>query len=170
MDVVKENLFEKNPTALLEAFIILETTRTLLKAFAHAPIRLIRNNLHLIDEQFRSDPINKALFIEIFRQPQGVNASLQRMYAYGILGAYLPNFQKISGLMQFNIFHAYTVDEHTILVIRNLRRFYVEKYAYEFPTAHQIAINLCKPEILCWLAYSMTLPKDVMARMKIRRG
>ncbi|MDX1795709.1 MAG: HD domain-containing protein, partial [Hydrogenovibrio sp.] len=111
-------------------------------------IRLIRNNLHLINDEFRADPINKALFIEIFRQPKGVNASLKRMYSYGILGAYLPVFQKISGLMQFNIFHSYTVDEHTLLVIRNLRRFFVDEHAYEFPTAHQVAQNICKPEIL----------------------
>lgn len=148
LDVTKTNLFEKNPTALLEIFIIIENYQHLIQGIRSRTIRLIRNNLHLIDDQFRSDPINKALFIEIFRQPKGVNAALKRMYAYGILSAYLPSFKKISGLMQFNIFHAYTVDEHTILVIRNLRRFFINQYAYEFPTAHQIAKQLCKPEIL----------------------
>ena len=148
LDVVSENLFEKNPTALLEIFIILENYKQIIKGIRSRTIRLIRSHLHLIDEQFRSDPINKALFIEIFRQPKGVNASLQRMYSYGILGAYLPCFQKITGLMQFNIFHAYTVDEHTILVIRNLRRFFVKEFAFEFPTAHQVAKQICKPEIL----------------------
>lgn len=148
LDVIKENLFEKNPTALLEVFIIIENYDQLIAGIRSRTIRLIRDNLHLIDDQFRSDPINKALFIELFRQPKGVNAALKRMYAYGILGAYLPSFQKISGLMQFNIFHAYTVDEHTMLVIRNLRRFFIEKFAYEFPTAHQISQQLCKPEIL----------------------
>lgn len=148
LDVIKTNLFAKNPTALLEIFIIIENYQHLIQGIRSRTIRLIRNHLHLIDDQFRSDPINKALFIEIFRQPKGVNAAIKRMYAYGILGAYLPSFKKITGLMQFNIFHAYTVDEHTILVIRNLRRFFVNHYAYEFPTAHQIAKQLCKPEIL----------------------
>jgi len=148
LDVIKENLFIKNPTALLEVFIIIENYDQLIEGIRSRTIRLIRDNLHLIDDQFRSDPINKALFIELFRQPKGVNAALKRMYAYGILGAYLPSFQKISGLMQFNIFHAYTVDEHTMLVIRNLRRFFIKKFAYEFPTAHQISQQLCKPEIL----------------------
>jgi len=148
LDVIKENLFIKNPTALLEVFIIIENYDQLIEGIRSRTIRLIRDNLHLIDDQFRSDPINKALFIELFRQPKGVHAALKRMYAYGILGAYLPSFQKISGLMQFNIFHAYTVDEHTMLVIRNLRRFFIKKFAYEFPTAHQISQQLCKPEIL----------------------
>ncbi|WP_024851168.1 [protein-PII] uridylyltransferase [Hydrogenovibrio kuenenii] len=148
LDVKHDDLFEKNPTALLEIFIILENYKQSIQGIRSRTIRLIRNNLHLINKEFRSDPINKALFIEIFRQPKGVNASLKRMHAYGILGAYLPVFQKISGLMQFNIFHAYTVDEHTLLVIRNIRRFFVDDHAYEFPTAHQIAKNICKPEIL----------------------
>jgi len=148
LDVVKENLFAKNPTALLEIFIIIENYQHVIQGIRSRTIRLIRNHLHLINDQFRSDPINKALFIEIFRQPKGVNAAVKRMYAYGILGAYLPSFKKITGLMQFNIFHAYTVDEHTILVIRNLRRFFIKQHAYEFPTAHQIATQLCKPEIL----------------------
>ncbi len=148
LDVRKDNLFNKNPTALLEIFIILENQNELIQGIRSRTIRLIRNNLDQIDQQFRNDPINKALFLEIFRQPQGVNASLKRMHSYGILGAYLPAFGKITGLMQFNIFHAYTVDEHTLLVIRSLRRFFIDEYAYEFPTAHKIATELCKPEIL----------------------
>lgn len=148
LDARSDNLFEKNPTALLEIFIILENYAQKIIGIRSRTIRLIRSHLHLINDQFRSDPINKALFIEIFRQPKGVNASLQRMYGYGILGAYLPCFERITGLMQFNIFHSYTVDEHTMLVIRHLRRFFIEDYAYEFPTAHEVALKICKPEIL----------------------
>ena len=148
LDAKKETLFNRNPTALLEIFIILEDKKELIQGIRSRTIRLIRNNLHLINDQFRADPINKALFLEIFRQPQGVTASLQRMHSYGILEAYIPAFKKISGLMQFNIFHAYTVDEHTLLVIRNLRRFFIEEFSFEFPTAYQIASEICKPEIL----------------------
>jgi [protein-PII] uridylyltransferase len=148
LDAKKKNIFNKNPTALLEIFIILEDKKKLIQGIRSRTIRLIRNNLHLIDQQFRDDPINKALFLEIFRQPQGVTASLQRMHTYGILGAYLPAFQKVTGLMQFNIFHAYTVDEHTLLVIRNLRRFFINKFSFEFPTAHQVASQICKPDVL----------------------
>ena len=147
LDIKHPDVFKNNPTALLEAFIILENYKKI-KGLRSNAIRAIREDLHLIDEDFRNDPINKALFLEIFRQPKRVNASVKRLHAYGILGAYLPVFQKITGLMQFNIFHAYTVDDHTILTIRNLRRFFVSEYAYEFPTAHQIACNVCKPEIL----------------------
>lgn len=147
LDIQHPQVFSQNPTALLEVFIVLQALPGA-KGLRSNAIRSLRNHLHLIDHSFRNDPINKALFLEIFRQPAGINAAVKRMHSYGILGAYLPVFQKITGLMQFNIFHAYTVDDHTILVIRNLRRFFVDKFAYEFPTAHQIAQTICKPEIL----------------------
>ncbi|WP_240693140.1 [protein-PII] uridylyltransferase [Thiomicrorhabdus indica] len=147
LDIRHPNVFAQNPTALLEVFIVLQALKEA-KGLRSNAIRSLRNHLHLINDSFRNDPINKALFLEIFRQPAGINAAVKRMHSYGILGAYLPVFQKISGLMQFNIFHAYTVDDHTILVIRNLRRFFVDHFAYEFPTAHQIAQTICKPEIL----------------------
>lgn len=147
LDITHAEVFQNNPEALLEIFIAMENLPEV-KGLRSNAIRSIRDHLHRIDDQFRSDPINRALFIEIFRQPTRVNASVRRMHGYGILDAYLPVFKKISGLMQFNIFHAYTVDDHTILVIRNLRRFFVEEHAYEFPTAHQIAKNICRPEVL----------------------
>ena len=147
LDITHPRVFFKNPTALLESFIILETLPEV-KGLRSNAIRSIRDHLYLINENFRNDPINKALFMEIFRQPKGVNAAVKRMHSYGVLSEYLPVFKKITGLMQFNIFHAYTVDDHTILVIRNLRRFFVDDFTYEFPTAHQIAKKLCKPELL----------------------
>jgi len=148
LDIRVPDLFDQNPTAIFETFIILEHYKTEIDGIRARTIRSIRRHLHKIDDSFRKDPINKALFIEILRQPQGVYASLKRMHTYGILAAYLPTFKKISGLMQFNIFHAYTVDEHTILVIRNLRRFFIEAFAYEYPTAHKVATQICKPEVL----------------------
>ncbi|MEA1988919.1 MAG: [protein-PII] uridylyltransferase [Pseudomonadota bacterium] len=147
LDITYPKVFLKNPTALLESFIILESLPEI-KGLRSNAIRSIRDHLYLIDDSFRSDPINKALFMEIFRQPKGVNAAVKRMHSYGVLSEYLPVFKKITGLMQFNIFHAYTVDDHTILTIRNLRRFFVDEFTYEFPTAHQIAKDLCKPELL----------------------
>lgn len=147
LDVCHDQVFNDFPTALLEIFIILEDNPNI-QGIRARTIRLLRNALHLIDQNFRQDPINKALFIEIFRQPNGVNAALKRMHSYGLLAAYIPAFHQISGLMQFNIFHAYTVDEHTLLVIRNLRRLFIDKYAYEFPTAHRIANTIAKPEVL----------------------
>ncbi|WEJ61577.1 [protein-PII] uridylyltransferase [Thiomicrorhabdus lithotrophica] len=147
LDITHPKVFLKNPTALLESFIILESLPEI-KGLRSNAIRSIRDHLYLIDDSFRNDPINKALFMEIFRQPKGVNAAVKRMHSYGVLSEYLPVFKKITGLMQFNIFHAYTVDDHTILTIRNLRRFFVDEFTYEFPTAHQIAKDLCKPELL----------------------
>ncbi|GKT12368.1 MAG: [protein-PII] uridylyltransferase [Thiomicrorhabdus sp.] len=147
LEVKNPKIFAQHPTTLLEVFIILETLPEVI-GLRSTTIRAIRDHLYLIDEDFRNDPINKALFLEIFRQPQGITAAVKRLHGYGMLSAYLPPFKKITGLMQFNIFHAYTVDEHTVLVIRNLRRFFIDEFTYEFPTAHQIADNLAKPEVL----------------------
>ncbi|MBN2647566.1 MAG: [protein-PII] uridylyltransferase [Thiotrichales bacterium] len=147
LDITHPEVFSINPTSILEVFIAMANLPEV-KGLSSNAIRSIRDHLHYINDQFRNDPINKALFIELFRQPKGVYHALKRMHSYGILDAYLPVFKQISGLMQFNIFHAYTVDDHTLLVIRNLRRFFVEEYAYEFPTAHQIAKQICRPEIL----------------------
>ena len=147
IEIVDEKILAVFPPAIFEAFLILQTHPEVI-GFRSNTIRAIRNHLHLIDDDFREDPINKALFLEIFRQHRGINAAVKRLHAYGILGAYLPAFEKITGLMQFNIFHAYTVDEHTVFVIRNLRRFFVDEFAYEFPTLHQIAKSICRPEVL----------------------
>ena len=147
LDIKNPDVFLNNPTTLLEAFIVLGSLPNI-KGLRSNAIRAIREHLYLVDEDFRNDPINKALFMEIFRQPKGVNAAVKRMHSYGFLSAYLPVFNKITGLMQFNIFHAYTVDEHTLLTIRNLRRFFVDAYTYEFPTAHEVACQICKPDLL----------------------
>ena len=147
LDIKHPLVFKHNPTALLEVFIILENYPNIRGLRSNA-IRAINEALYLIDDDFRKDPINKALFIEIFRQPKGISSSIKRLHTYGMLSAYLPAFQKITGLMQFDMFHAYTVDDHTVLTIRNLRRFFVDEFTYEFPTAHQVASNICKPEIL----------------------
>lgn len=147
LDVIDSDIFAQFPSTILEVFLILQTRPDVI-GLRSSTIRAIRDHLYLINDDFRNDPINKALFIEIFRQPQGITAAVRRLHGYGILAAYLPEFKNITGLMQFNIFHAYTVDEHTVLVIRHLRRFFIDEFAYEFPTAHQIAENLAKPEIL----------------------
>lgn len=147
LDVKQDDVFQQLPSSLFEIFIILQDSPDIVGIRART-LRLMRENLNLIDESFRADPINKTLFIAIFRQVIGLERSLRRMHNYGLLDAYLPSFNKISGLMQFNIFHAYTVDEHTILVVRYLHRFFIKEFGFEFPTAHQVACKISRPEVL----------------------
>ena len=148
IEVVNENVFRRYPFALLEVFLLL-AQHPELKGVRASTIRLIRTHHHLIDEKFRDDLRNRTLFMEILRQPRGVSEQLRRMSRYGVLAAYLPAFGKIAGLMQYDLFHVYTVDEHTLTLIRNLRRFTRPEYAREFPLCSEIMQqHIPKPEIL----------------------
>ena len=105
-----------------------------------ATIRLIGRHLWLIDEEFRQDPRNHRLFLEILRAPDGVTHELRRMNRYGVLGRYVPAFGRIVGRMQYDLFHAYTVDAHTLFVVRNLRRFALPRFDHEIPA---LLASLC---------------------------
>jgi [protein-PII] uridylyltransferase len=142
-----ENVFVDNPLALLEIFL-LQQRNPLLKGIRATTIRLIRRNIHLIDENFRQNQQAHEIFIEIFRQPRGLTHALRRMNRYGVLPAYLPCFANIVARMQYDLFHIYTVDEHTLFVIRNLRRFSLEEHKQELPFCNAIFLRINKPEIL----------------------
>jgi len=140
-------VFKHHPTALLEIFLIMELRPDITGVRAET-IRLIREHKHLIDDKFRRSETAKQLFIEIICQHRGVTHEMRRMSRYGILAAYIPAFEKITGRMQYDLFHAYTVDQHTLFVVRNLRRLSVPQYAHEFPLASGIFHHLPKPELL----------------------
>lgn len=147
IEVSQLDVFDEHPSALLEIFLLLQQ-RPELKGVRAGTIRLIRNHLHLIDDTFRDSPENKNLFMAIIRQPQGITNELRRMHRYGVLGAYIEAFGRIIGQMQYDLFHAYTVDEHTLFVVRNLRRFAVPEFKDEFPMCSEIISQIKKPEIL----------------------
>ena len=110
-------------------------------------IGLIKRNLHLIDEEFRQNPRNHRLFLSILLAPEGVTHELRRMNLYGVLGLYVPAFGRVVGRMQYDLFHAYTFDEHTLFVVSNLRRFALARFDHEFPHCSRIMQELEKPEI-----------------------
>ncbi len=147
LEVTDPGIFARHPSALLELFLIMEQHPELNGVRAET-IRLVRDHRHLINDEFRADRQNQELFLEILRQPRGVTQELRRMNRYGILAAYLPEFAHIVGQMQHDLFHVYTVDEHTLVTVRNLRRFTVPQYAHEFPLCNRIISHLPHPEIL----------------------
>lgn len=147
IEVTNRNVFKRYPFALLEIFLLLQQHPDL-KGVRASTIRLIRRDRALIDDRFRRDLRAKSLFMEILRQPQGITHELRRMHRYGVLGRYLPAFGAITGRMQYDLFHAYTVDTHILFVIRNLRRLAVPKHAHEFPLCSTIIGRLPKPELL----------------------
>ena len=147
IEAVNNDLFEQCPLALLEVFLLLQINPSLLGIRANT-LRLIRKNLHLIDSDFRNNKKANQLFIEIFRRPRGLTHELRRMNRYGVLAAYLPNFSNIVARMQYDLFHIYTVDEHTLFVIRNLRRFALDTHKDEFPLCNSVFKSIEKPELL----------------------
>ena len=147
LEVAYEKVFQHYPFALLELFLILAQNPDL-KGVRAATIRLLRDHRHLIDDRFRNDLRARSIFMEILRQPQGINRALRRMNRYGILAEYLPVFGQIVGQMQYDLFHIYTVDEHTLFLVRNLRRFTVPACAHEFPLCSRLMQSLPKPELL----------------------
>jgi [protein-PII] uridylyltransferase len=120
-------------------------------------IRLIGTHVWLIDEEFRQNPRHHRLFIEILCAPVGVTHELRRMNLYGVLGRYIPAFGRVVGRMQYDLFHAYTVDAHTLFVVSNLRRFAMPKFNDEFPSLSQIMQSLPRQEI----AYLAALFHDI---------
>ena len=146
LEAVDEDVFLRDPSALLEIFLLLERNLELRGVNART-IALIKQHLHLIDEGFRQNPRNHRLFLDILRAPQGVTRTLKRMNTYGVLGLYIPAFGRIVGRMQYDLFHAYTVDAHTLFVVENLRRFALPRFDHEFPACNRLMQSLEKPEI-----------------------
>jgi [protein-PII] uridylyltransferase len=142
-----ENLFAKHPHTLLEVFYMLQITPDMAGMSANT-IRAIRANLHLIDHDFRNKKRHKQLFMKIMSKSHGITFVLHRMNRYGVLAAYIPAFANIVGRMQYDLFHAYTVDEHTLKVVRNIRRLSTPIGAKESPQCSKIFHSLLKPQVL----------------------
>lgn len=147
VEIINPELFSTTPSVILEVFLILEQHPEL-KGVRAETIRLIRHNRNSIDDDFRDNEVSRKLFMDIIRQPQGITHEFRRMHRYGILGAYIPSFEAVTGQMQYDLFHVYTVDEHTLFVVRNLRRFTVKEFYDEFPHCSQVINQVEKPEIL----------------------
>ncbi len=147
VEVLHPDVFKRHPLALLKIFLLLQQN-TSLQGIRASTIRLIRQHLDLIDENFRQDPEACRLFMTILRQKTGITHQLRRMNRYGVLAAYLPAFGRVVGRMQYDLFHVYTVDEHTLFVIRNLRRFALDKFRADHPLCNEIFEFIEKPELL----------------------
>ncbi len=147
LEAVDEGVFERRPLALLDVFMLLQEHAELTGIRA-TTVRLIRKNLHLIDDDFRTDAAANRLFMSLLRYPHGLTHQLRRMHRYGVLAAYMPCFANIVARMQYDLFHIYTVDEHTLFVVRNLRRFSLALHRDELPFCHSVFTLIPKPELL----------------------
>lgn len=156
LDVIDEDVFNKHPGAMLEGFLLLQKNAEL-QGMTARTLRALWHARTLIDENFRREHANRACFLEILQQPRGVLHELRRMNQFGILGRYLPKFGKIVGQMQHDLFHVYTVDQHTLHVLRNLRRFLADEFTHEYP----LCSELIKDFPRCWVLYVAALFHDI---------
>ena len=147
LEVTHADVFMHYPPALLELFLVFGTNKKAENVRSHT-VRLIRQYLPLINDRFRSDPVVKDLFLQIFYMPDKLIRTLRLMNRYGVLAAYIPAFDKIVGRMQYDLFHIYTVDEHTLGVIRNCRRLMLPRFADELPHGSEVAATITRPHIL----------------------
>lgn len=147
IEVVDPGVFRRQPQALLEIFLLLQK-RTELRGIRAQTLRLIRRDRKLINDRVRADIRAKSLFMEIMRQPGGLTRALRRMNRYGVLGRYIPAFGNSNGRMQYDLFHTLTVDEHTLFVIRNMRRLAMPQFRDEHPFFSEIMDRIPKPELL----------------------
>jgi [protein-PII] uridylyltransferase len=147
LEAIDPRVFKTRPVALLEIFLTLQEHPEL-EGVSASTIRLIRDHRYLIDEAFRADYHARHVFMSIIRHRRAVARELRRMHRYGVLGAYLPVFGAIVGQMQYDLFHAYTVDQHSLFVVRNLDAFGEPVLYHEFPLCTSIFQRLPRREIL----------------------
>ncbi len=147
VEVTHDQVFKQQPSALLEIFVVLANGKNL-KGVRASTIRLLREHSFLIDDDFRQNPQAQKYFLSLFTSGNGLTHELRRMNRYGILAAYLPVFDNIVGRMQYDLFHVYTVDEHTLFAVRNLRRFMVDEHYQEFPLCSDVIKSVSMPHIV----------------------
>jgi [protein-PII] uridylyltransferase len=156
LEVVSDDLYQHQPHAILETFLLYQTTIGL-KGLSARTLRALYNARPLMDAKFRSDPANRAVFMQILQQPDGITHAMRLMNQTSVLGRYLWAFRRIVGQMQHDLFHVYTVDQHILMVLRNMRRFFIPEHSHEYPFCSQLAAGWDKP----WIFYVAALYHDI---------
>ena len=147
IDVVSDDLYQREPHAILETFLVYQTTVGV-KGLSARTLRALYNARNQMDARFRSDPVNRETFRQILMQPYGITHAMRLMNQTSVLGRYLWVFRRIVGQMQHDLFHVYTVDQHILMVLRNMRRFFIVEHSHEYPFCSQLAAGWDKPWLL----------------------
>lgn len=135
IEAINNQVFAYAPYAIMEIFVLM-AQHPEIKGIRATTIRSLRAHRHLIDDAFRSDLAVTTLFMELLRTPHALDQTLSAMKKYNVLGRYLPEFGQIIGQMQHDLFHIYTVDAHTMRVIRNMARLNSTDVRNEYPWRH----------------------------------
>ena len=156
IEVGSDDLYQREPHAILETFLLYAKTPGL-KGLSARTLRALYNARTVMDHGFRTDPANRKTFLAILQQPQGITHAFRLMNQTSVLGRYLWAFRGIVGQMQHDLFHVYTVDQHILMVLRNMRRFFMAEHTHEYPFCSQLAAGWDKP----WILYVAALFHDI---------
>ena len=156
LDVLDDHLYQRHPEAILETFLLYQETVGI-KGFSARTLRALYNARSLMDAAFRRNPVNREMFMRILKTPQGITHAMRLMNQTSVLGRYLWVFRRIVGQMQHDLFHVYTVDQHILMVLRNVRRFFIVEHAHEYPFCSQLAAGWEQP----WILYVAALFHDI---------
>ena len=156
LEVVSDDLYVREPHAILETFLLYESTVGI-KGLSARTLRALYNARGVMNGKFRSDPVNRATFLRILQEPEGITHAMRLMNQTSVLGRYLWVFRNIVGQMQHDLFHVYTVDQHILMVLRNMRRFFIAEHSHEYPMCSQLAAGWDKP----WILYVAALFHDI---------
>ena len=156
IEVASDELYQRQPHAVLETFLLYTQTPGV-KGLSARTLRALYNARSVMNHAFRADPVNRRTFLAILQQPQGITHAMRLMNQTSVLGRTLWVFRRIVGQMQHDLFHVYTVDQHILMVLRNVRRFFMAEHAHEYPFCSQLAAGWDKP----WLLYVAALFHDI---------
>jgi len=156
LEISSDDVYEREPLAILETFLLYEKTQGV-KGLSARTLRALYNARDRMDADWRRNPENRRLFLEILQQPTGITHAMRLMNQTSVLGRYLLNFRRIVGQMQHDLYHVYTVDQHTLMVLRNLRRFAIAEHAHEYPFCSQLMANFDRQ----WVLYTAALFHDI---------
>ena len=156
LEVASDDIYERDSHAILETFLVYQQTVGP-KGLSARTLRALYNARDLMDSSFRHDPVNRATFMKILKEPEGQTHAFRLMNQTSVLGRYLWVFRRIVGQMQHDLFHVYTVDQHIIMVLRNVRRFFIPEHAHEYAFCSQLASTFDRP----WVLYIAALFHDV---------
>ena len=156
LEVVSDDLYVREPRAILETFLVFQTSIGI-KGLSARTLRALYNARGVMNAAFRTDPVNRDTFRQILQQPEGITHAMRLMNQTSVLGRYLWTFREIVGQMQHDLFHVYTVDQHILMVLRNVRRFFMAEHSHEYPMCSQLAAGWDKP----WVLYVAALFHDI---------
>jgi len=156
IEVASDDLYQRDPHAILETFLLFQSSAALQELSART-LRALYAARGVMNSAFRRDPVNHAAFLRILQQPAGITHAMRLMNQTSVLGRYLWPFRRIVGQMQHDLFHVYTVDQHILMVLRNMRRFFMAEHAHEYPFCSQLAAGWDKP----WVLYLAALFHDI---------